>query len=137
MLSCCFVNYSTEYLGLGENGWDVGGTGLKGVIPTELGLMSNLKWLFLNTNQFTSTIPTELGLLSNLELLGFGSNFLNGTIPTELGLLSNLEYMSLNRNRLTGTIPTIWGSLSLLGKPQPPLFQYSFTTMGSHVCTSS
>ena len=46
------------------------------------------------------SIPTEIGLLTSLTFLDFGSsepgvNELMGQIPTEIGLLTNLEVLSL------------------------------------------
>ncbi len=84
---------------------------LTGSIPTELGNLSNLEFLWLNINQLTGSIPTELGNLSNLESLWLYSNQLTGSIPTELGNLSNLVSLRLDSNRLTGSIPTELGNL--------------------------
>ena len=41
--------------------------GLTGEIPTELGSLANLEWLYLHNNQLTGEIPTELGSLANLQ----------------------------------------------------------------------
>jgi hypothetical protein len=38
----------------------------------------------------SSLIPTEIGLLSNLEVLDFGSNELYGRIPTQIGQMTAL-----------------------------------------------
>ena len=87
------------------------GNQLTGPIPTELGGLVNLEWLFLSGNQLTGPIPTELGGLVNLEWLDLGRNQLTGPIPTELGGLVNLERLSLWGNQLTGPIPTELGGL--------------------------
>jgi Leucine-rich repeat (LRR) protein len=139
---------------------------LEGPIPTELAQCQNLKsvsfrnntltgdvgpiinmlprsltLLELSINIFSGTVPTFIGTLTNLNWLDLGGIHgrinLNGTIPTSLGLLTNLKVLALNSNRLTGSIPTSLGSLSLLGKSQSLSFQYSFATIGSHVCTFS
>ena len=49
----------------------------------------------------TGSISSELGLLSNLQILYLDSNSLSGTIPSSLGLLS-LSGLSLDSNQLTG-----------------------------------
>ena len=67
---------------------------MTGDIPTELGNLSNLAWLYLSGNQLTGDIPTELGSLSNLETLDIGGNQLAGDIPRELGDLSNLTVLT-------------------------------------------
>ncbi len=84
---------------------------LNGVIPPELGSLSNLWGLFLSNTQLTGPIPPELGNLSNLDQLLIDDNQLTGEIPSELGKLSNLRYLTVHDNQLTGCIPTV-----LLGK---------------------
>ena len=88
--------------------------GLQGSIPTELGSLTNLRYLRLNNNALTGPIPTELGNLSNLESLQLYNNALTGPIPTELGSLTALRYLSLGGNELTGQVPTELGNPSNL-----------------------
>ena len=45
---------------------DVGGNGLTGEIPAEIGRLTQLRELYLARNQLTGEIPTELGRLSQL-----------------------------------------------------------------------
>ena len=85
--------------------------GLVGEIPKELGKLSNLELLRLDTNELSGTIPEELGDLSNLLELYLDTNQLSGTIPTELGNLSNLNDLTLFKNQLSGTIPGVLGEL--------------------------
>ena len=42
-------------------------------------------------NDLEGTIPTQLGALSGLQWLWLSSNGLNGTIPTQLGALSRVQ----------------------------------------------
>ena len=93
---------------------DLGALGLNGRIPTELGSLANLEWLYLSGNQLTGEIPPELGGLSNLTGLVLESNQLTGEIPPELGGLSNLQQLYLSANQLTGEIPPALGDLSNL-----------------------
>jgi len=88
--------------------------GLSGSIPAELGNLSNLSRLYLNNNQLSGSIPAELGNLSNLSTLFLDNNELSGSIPTELGNLSNLEFLDLSSNGLSGSIPSELGNLSQL-----------------------
>ena len=90
----------------------LGGNQLTGPIPTELGQLSQLRRLSLGGNQLTGPIPTELGQLSQLELLHLGSNQLTSEIPAELGRRSQLKWLHLDDNQLTGPIPTELGQLS-------------------------
>ena len=78
---------------------------MTGEIPEELGNLSNLTFLSLNSNLLTGEIPEELGNLSNLTRLDFSSNQLTGEIPEELGNLSNLTILRISGNSLTGCIP--------------------------------
>ena len=48
--------------------------------------------LSLANNSLTGTIPSELGNLGDLSYLYLGANSLNGNIPKELGNLTNLSY---------------------------------------------
>ena len=90
------------------------GNSLTGKIPPELGDLSNLEQLHLHYNRLTGGIPPELGNLSNLEVLGLQDNRLTGAIPPELGELSNLRVLHLHYNRLTGGIPPELADLSNL-----------------------
>ena len=94
---------------------------LSGILPPELGWLSNLRWLSLPGNQLTESIPPELGELLQLEYLALGLNKLTGPIPPALGQLSNLRSLSLYShgpadptNQLTGPIPSELGRLSQL-----------------------
>jgi Leucine-rich repeat (LRR) protein len=63
---------------------------LTGSIPSELGHLDNLLWLYLNSNELTGTLPTELGLLTTMKDLQLYENQLSGIIPSELGQLSSM-----------------------------------------------
>ena len=57
------------------------GSGLTGPLPQELARLSNLEYLYLNTNRLTGEIPAELGDLSNLHFLHLDGNELTGPLP--------------------------------------------------------
>ena len=62
-----------------------------------------LKHLDLTATQFSGKIPTEIGGLSQLTYLFMaGTNFTKGTIPTEFASLTNLVDLSLKASRRTG-----------------------------------
>ena len=63
--------------------------GLYGELPPEIGDLSDLELLDLNTNPFFD-IPPEVGRLFNLKKLDMSDNKLMD-IPREIGDLSNLE----------------------------------------------
>ena len=87
---------------------------LTGVIPPELGNLSELEWLNLGFSALTGSIPAELGNLSKLEGLRLMRNYLTGSIPPELGNLVNLKSLDLRDNMLSGDVPPELGSLENL-----------------------
>lgn len=83
---------------------------LTGPIPPELGQLTSLRTLDLSQNDHTGTIPPELGTLINLEKLDLQNNLLVGTIPDELGDIGlSLEHLDLSNNSLSGTISSELG----------------------------
>jgi Leucine-rich repeat (LRR) protein len=93
---------------------DLHGNNLVGTIPSSIGSLTFLEYLWLPTNQLTGSIPTQLGSLPNLQYLWLSHNQLTGSIPTQLGSLSNLQYLLLDDNQFTGNIPTELGNLTKL-----------------------
>ncbi|KAL5997736.1 hypothetical protein ACLOJK_008666 [Asimina triloba] len=64
---------------------------LSGPIPKELGNMTALTSLVLQSNQLSGELPRELGNLTKLERLFLSSNNFTGKLPEELGRLSNMK----------------------------------------------
>ena len=95
-------------------GLNLGGNGLSGEVPAELGSLSSLEELDLSGNLLSGEIPAELGNLSNLEKLDLSHNQLNGEMPAELSSLSNLRVLTLYETQLSGEIPAELGNLSNL-----------------------
>ena len=102
---------------------------LKGVIPPQIGNLTNLQVLTLDNytaktpagtptpadiNQLTGRIPRELGNLVNLKKLKLDHNTLSGTIPTELRKLVKLEELTLSHNYIYGGVPPEFISLANL-----------------------
>jgi hypothetical protein len=61
--------------------------------------------LLLNDNGMRGQIPHDLGLLTDLTDLNLDDNLLFGTIPSSLGALTALTSLYLNDNQLVGTMP--------------------------------
>lgn len=88
------------------------GMGLNGEIPPELGRLSNLEELSVDSNRLSGEIPPELGELSNLKVLKLDHNQLSGRIPPELGVLNQLEELKISGNGLTGCVPEQWRNIA-------------------------
>ena len=84
---------------------DLWGNQLTGNIPPELGQLTSLIRLVLNTNSLSGAIPAEIGNLKLLVTLDLSYNELTGSIPKELGNLTALTGLFLGANKLTGKIP--------------------------------
>ncbi|KAK3236421.1 hypothetical protein CYMTET_53444 [Cymbomonas tetramitiformis] len=49
--------------------------------------------LSLSYNSLTGTVPTQMGALTQLSYLYLHSNSLTGTVPTQMGALTKLTYL--------------------------------------------
>ena len=98
---------TTKRSGRGVLGLDLSSNDLRGMIPPELGDLSDLESLDLSDNRLRGSIPSDLGDLSNLELLDLSNNQLEGVIPAELGSsLTYLQWLDLDGNSLlNGCLP--------------------------------
>ena len=106
--------------------------GLSGTIPAQLGSLTALRGLRIDTipevcqgnvcrdtleherNRLTGPIPPALGSLTRLEWLALTRNQLTGPIPIELRSLTSLSLLALGGNQLTGAVPSWLGSLNRL-----------------------
>ena len=93
---------------------ELGDNELTGVVPPELGHLSQLQWLSLYDNRLTGSIPPELGRLSQLEWLDLSGNVLIGSIPPGLSQLIALRGLYLYGNQLIGSIPLELSQLTAL-----------------------
>jgi Leucine-rich repeat (LRR) protein len=69
---------------------------LRGQLPTELGLLSNLQHLELRLNELSGLIPTELGSLTSLGKLDLGKSatLSSSELDTIISLASVLQSIS-------------------------------------------
>ncbi|CAB9526591.1 LRR receptor-like serine threonine-protein kinase [Seminavis robusta] len=82
-----------------------------GIIPTEVGLLTQLWAFWLGVNALSGTIPSEFGMFKQAGVLTLESCVLTGTIPAELGLLTSLMQLWLFNNDLTGIVPLELGNV--------------------------
>lgn len=85
-----------------------GRTRIQGTLPSELGLLTNLRKIDMHSvAALEGTIPSEILGLSTLQVLDFQGSGLNGTIPTQIGRLAKLRKLDLSSNQ----VPSFWGTL--------------------------
>jgi LRR receptor-like serine/threonine-protein kinase FLS2 len=87
---------------------------IKGNIPREIGNLSNLVILTLQSNELVRHVPITVGRLHNLQALGLDDNRLEGPIPSDLCHLESLFEMFLRFNELSGPIPACLNNLTFL-----------------------
>ncbi|KAJ7553781.1 hypothetical protein O6H91_06G112600 [Diphasiastrum complanatum] len=88
---------------------------LTGPLPTELGNLTKLQMLNLQSCGFTGSIPAEFGNLAQLEFLALNDNHLDGNIPSSLGKLRSVSWFDLSQNLLSGNIPVSTNNQQNLG----------------------
>ena len=98
---------------------DIENNNLKGTMPPEIGLLTNLQVLRLRSPSTTipslmGSIPTSIGLLTRLTKIEISGNSLTGFIPTTVGRLVQLKSLNLSSNGLEGDIPYQFDALSKL-----------------------
>ncbi|KAG0606155.1 hypothetical protein M758_9G118500 [Ceratodon purpureus] len=82
-------------------------TGIKGVLLSEIGNLTNLIYLSLPHNrELTGPVPMEIWKLPNLREIWLSNNSLIGTLPSsdDLNSSSNLESISLDNNNFRGSL---------------------------------
>ncbi|EYU17830.1 hypothetical protein MIMGU_mgv1a019766mg, partial [Erythranthe guttata] len=90
---------------------------ISGTIPESVGNISvSLSYLGIGGTQVRGKIPSGIGNLVGLTSLYLASNSLEGSIPSGIGKLINLNILNLAENRFTGELPSLFGNLSLITK---------------------
>ena len=85
---------------------ELGGNGLNGSIPWDIGHCMKLLSLNLHNNSLTGIIPWEISTLPSITDVDLSRNFLTGTIPSNFDNCSTLESFNVSFNLLTGPIPS-------------------------------
>jgi hypothetical protein len=76
---------------------------LKGTLPEELAILSDLDYLDLSYNNIGGPIPDELAGLTMLQRLSLNSNQLTGSVDV-IASSSRLQHLSIQSNLLTGDL---------------------------------
>ena len=82
------------------------------MIPSEIGDLANLMYLYLRGSSFSDPIPPEIGRLTNLTVLILGR--ISGALPSEISDLASLTYLTLSLSDSSDPIPSVIGELSSL-----------------------
>ncbi|KAK4429701.1 Receptor-like protein EIX1 [Sesamum alatum] len=82
-------------------------------IPEFISSFQELQHLYLAYCGFSGIIPHQLGNVTNLKTLDLSWNMLRGGIPISLANLSSLHYLNLSHNQITGLMPELRGLTSL------------------------
>jgi hypothetical protein len=111
-ISCSEIKYGFD---ANENrtvtAMDLGFNSVSGIIPSDLGLLSNLHYLDLKFNQLYGSIPSSIGQLTDLEHLDIALNgLLTGRLPESVGNLHLLVHADFSYNLFTGELPSSIGN---------------------------
>ncbi|XP_057448807.1 probable LRR receptor-like serine/threonine-protein kinase At3g47570 [Lotus japonicus] len=92
----------------------LGGNDISGKIPMELGNLTNLMLLTMESNHFEGTIPVTFGKLQKMQVLELNGNKVQGDMPASIGNLTQLFHLDLGQNKLEGNIPSSIGKCQKL-----------------------
>lgn len=90
------------------------GNDFHGIIPPEIGQLTQMEKLIISTNEFTGPLPAALSLLINLTDLRISGTNLSGRVPEFLGKLTKLEKLQIEGSLLEGPIPSGFSKLTNL-----------------------
>ncbi|KAM3306487.1 hypothetical protein P3S67_013357 [Capsicum chacoense] len=79
---------------------------LTGVIPRDIGNLSFLVSLDLESNNFQGNLPQEMAHLSRLKFLDLSFKRFRGKVPSWFVFLHQLQVLNLRNNSFTGSIPS-------------------------------
>ena len=86
-------------------------------LPTEIGDLTELTDLRINSNKLTGDLPESLYDLTKLENLYFQNDNLTGALSSKIGQLTELVQLYVDRNaNMTGGIPKEIGNLKKLSR---------------------
>ena len=85
---------------------------LTGSLPTQIQMLSNLRFFDVSLNRLEGTIPEELYEITTMEYFDLSFNEFSGTVSSAIQNWTNLELIALSNNFFHGTLPDEVDSLS-------------------------
>ncbi|KAL5542007.1 hypothetical protein UlMin_009717 [Ulmus minor] len=77
-------------------------SGLKGCLPSEIGLLNKLTVFDVSQNQLVGSLPASIASMTSLEQLNVANNKLSGVIPENICRLPKLENFTFSNNFFCG-----------------------------------
>ncbi|XP_030549358.1 leucine-rich repeat extensin-like protein 4 [Rhodamnia argentea] len=84
---------------------DLNHANIAGLLPEELGLLTDLAILHLNSNRFCGILPQTLANLELLYELDLSNNRFVGTFPSVVLSMPSLHYLDIRYNEFEGSLP--------------------------------
>jgi Leucine-rich repeat (LRR) protein len=91
-----------------------GGINFSGILPAEIGLLTEVTYFILMNAELSGELPSEIGHLTNLRLLGLSSG-LSGELPPTMNKLTQLINFNVSDNNFEGPLPDVLGVQENLG----------------------
>ncbi|KAG2632548.1 hypothetical protein PVAP13_2NG114100 [Panicum virgatum] len=85
-----------------------------GGLPEDLGNLSKLEQLYIDSSGFSGPFPSTFSKLKKLKILRASDNDFTGKIPDYFGSLTNMEDLVLHGNSFEGPIPASLSNLTRL-----------------------
>jgi hypothetical protein len=101
-IGCCGNNRVIEL--------DLTAQDLRGSIPADVGLWSNMASFVVSLNQLNGTLPFTMERWTDLNKFSVSDNALKGSLPPGIGRWTGLMYFGVYNNLLTGTLPASIGT---------------------------
>jgi hypothetical protein len=79
--------------------------GLKGTIPDDVGLWSDLTKFYVSVNELAGTLPSSIGLWTGLNWFGISVNQFGGNVPKEVSKWASIQTAFFHLNKFTGSMP--------------------------------
>jgi len=93
---------------------NLGFNNVAGTLPTELALLDQLQYLFLQNNDIEGGLEPTLADITTLQIIYLMNNHITGRIPGRWATFQAITTIFLDNNLISGEIPTILAESSTL-----------------------